>query len=340
MIVSTSMPASVELLFPPKALPDSAQPEEVRALSERRAALRVLAEPILRKRLLVRLRHVSSRSGKVRALTASQGVSARVVLCMGETAARTLAARVDRSLRLNFDMHPGGEVAEAKDGDEEAAADEPDLPPPKKAAVEGLHARFLLEAFLDASDMESSRLQAQYDTLMSELCATARYLGLNGSAQKTISEQLGAISTLRDFATALVKCAAENAARDAEATREAKAQQAKLSSMSRRSSVQLAASSSRPPSACGDAGADANSPSSSSSPGLPAGDEGGRAPVREAWAAPGAATAPGAAAPLRPSTKDANGLTEAVLSPKVAKAAPAVPHESPLRYENDGDEYF
>ena len=97
-------------------------------------------------------------------------------------------------------------------------------PRPFKVSVEGLHARFLLEAFLAHAGREMSTLQASFDGLLAELTCCARYLGLERNAQMVLTEQLGAISMLRDFANALLRCAGENAAR--EALKESEAKQA------------------------------------------------------------------------------------------------------------------
>ena len=91
------------------------------------------------------------------------------------------------------------------------------LPRPYKVGVDGLHARFLLEAFLRDASLEIARVQTLHDALLGELSASAKYLGLDKNAQRSISDQLGALSTLRDFASALSRCATETATKKAEA---------------------------------------------------------------------------------------------------------------------------
>ena len=60
---------------------------------------------------------------------------------------------------------------------------------PLKAAVEGLHARFLLEAFLSAARREMTGLQSRFDEMASEMRACGVYLAAATQPKET-KEQL------------------------------------------------------------------------------------------------------------------------------------------------------
>ena len=60
---------------------------------------------------------------------------------------------------------------------------------PLKAAVEGLHARFLLEAFLSAARREMTELQSRFNEMASEMRGCGVYWG-GGSQPKETKEQL------------------------------------------------------------------------------------------------------------------------------------------------------
>ena len=106
------------------------------------------------------------------------------------------------------------------ESDEEAGDWADDEEPPVKAAVQGLHTRFLLEAFLSTASLEIGQAQSHLDHLLKQLGGCAAYLGL-GSKSK-LADQLGVLSVLRDFGIALGKCAFENDAREADAARQAR----------------------------------------------------------------------------------------------------------------------
>ena len=75
---------------------------------------------------------------------------------------------------------------------------------PLKAAVEGLHARFLLEAFLSAARREMTGLQSRFDEMASEMRACGVYLGAATQPKET-KEQLKELGAIKDFVRELCR---------------------------------------------------------------------------------------------------------------------------------------
>ena len=94
----------------------------------------------------------------------------------------------------------GGAADEA--AAEGGVADEGDAP--LKAAVEGLHARFLLEAFLSAARREMAELQSRFDEMASEMRACGVYLGAATQPKET-KEQLKELGAIKDFVSELCR---------------------------------------------------------------------------------------------------------------------------------------
>ena len=210
MVVAQSTPALITLGPLPTAIPPEATAAEEQSLAERRAALHVLTQPSLRRQMLVRMAGVASRSGVVCAMTTRPAVSVRSVLGM---AVASNPKRRARTAEVEAEAEEEALEADAAEAAARAA------PPAVKAGVDGLHARFLLEAFLRDASAEISSVQTRHDDLLRELSAAARFLGLDKGAQRSVSDQLTAISTLRDFCLALSRCANETAAKKAEAAK-------------------------------------------------------------------------------------------------------------------------
>ena len=234
LVAVASTPPVFELSAPPTLFPEYASPEESRSWHERRAAHRVLTEPPLRASLLVRTgSDLRSISGVVRALTTRGETTARDVLSVPPARSETppplpLSSSFSSSFGTKDGKTPPPIEIDASILDAEALeasaydAAHSARPRPCKVGVDGLHARFLLEAFLRDASAEIARVQTLHDELLAELAVSARFLGLDKGAQRSVSDQLGALSTLRDFSAALSRCAAEAAAKKADAEKRAK----------------------------------------------------------------------------------------------------------------------
>lgn len=219
--VVRAIPAYIEPLPQPELLADTASADEQRTHAECRSALRVLSSPALRRRHLRCLASARSFDGQVRAYTLRRSASALDVLSSPPARRRSPERGVSPTPAVG-----GASLDEPSSSSGGASADEEDdAPPPTKAAVEGLHARFLLEGFERTASLDLARLRAQYDALLAELSEVARYLGLAKASQSSLTDQLAALSVLREFSLALARCAQENAARDAESSRHGAKQQ-------------------------------------------------------------------------------------------------------------------
>jgi RNase H-fold protein (predicted Holliday junction resolvase) len=222
MVVSHCSPLHVTLSNPPGAesMPKvgADASSEQRALAERRSCLTVLTRPSLRREMLLRVARVSSASGLVTAMTVRPGVRTRSILCAKALCeADNDENTVESEETSATEMVELAELAEA----EAAEAETVSRPLPLKVQADGLQSRMLLECFLEKGSREVALLQERYDSMLAELQAAAKFLGLDKDAQKSVSDTLAALSILKDFAHALAKCAQENAAREAEASRQA-----------------------------------------------------------------------------------------------------------------------
>ena len=193
------------------------------------AAVRVLEVPSLRAALLVGVEAVAGvREAGVRGWATRRGVGegqlhealrAHAEEATGAVAGGARASEVEgggsdacdpdvASLRLLLAPSPAPTaVAAVGDAADEAVGegdvtDEGDAP--LKAAVEGLHARFLLEAFLSAARREMAVLQSRFDEMATEMRACGVYLG-GGSQPKETKEQLKELGAIKDFVNELCR---------------------------------------------------------------------------------------------------------------------------------------
>ena len=190
------------------------------------AAVRVLEVPSLRKALLVAVAAVAEvREAGVRGWAARRGVGVEQIqeaLEVHEEATARAAAdgagagegegggsdTCDAdvvSLRLLLAPSPAPVAINAvvdagatggDEGDVGDVGDEGDAP--LKGPVEGLHARFLLEAFLCGARREMAELQSGFDEMASQMRACGVYLG-GGTQPKETKEQLKELGALKDF---------------------------------------------------------------------------------------------------------------------------------------------
>ena len=188
--------------------------------------LEVLEVPSLRKALLVAVAAVAEvREAGVRGWAARRGVGVEQIQealeAHEEATARAAAGGAGAgegegggsdtcdadvvSLRLLLAPSPAPVAIDAvvdaratgdDEGDVGDVGDEGDAP--LKGAVEGLHARFLLEAFLCGARREMAELQSGFDEMASQMRACGVYLG--GATQpRETKEQLKELGALKDF---------------------------------------------------------------------------------------------------------------------------------------------
>ena len=186
------------------------------------AAVRVLEAPSLRAALLVAVEAVAEvREAGVRGWAARRGVGVEQIhealevhagattraAAGGEGAGAGEGGGSDTcdadvaSLRLLLAPSPAPEAVDTVDdagdaGDVGEAGGEGDAP--LKEAAEGLHARFLLEAFLCEARREMAELQSGFDEMASQMRACGVYLG-GGTQPKETKEQLKELGALKDF---------------------------------------------------------------------------------------------------------------------------------------------
>ena len=144
---------------------------------------------------------------------------------LGEAGCSAMEVEAALQLEAALGLSAQGMVAqEEAEMEEEEAEEEAALP--LKSRVDGLHARFVLEAFLARARRDVAALRATAEAMHAELRGCNAFLG---GAAKTAPEQLGELATLREFAAELARCDRENDERAAAAAREKAAAQAAAS---------------------------------------------------------------------------------------------------------------